>query len=144
MAMTSLDAFLSNLAASRFGYDSRAGEVDCMTAVGDWMKLATGKDPVAPYRGRYTTEIGAARVIRRAGGEAALLGSGAVAVGWKARPKGAERRGDVGVVRCKTPEGKEALVAAVCLAPMRWASMGPGGVHVGATVAQAAWGPANA
>jgi len=40
---------------------------DCALFVADCVHAMTGEDPAAQFRGRYTTDIGAMRVIRNAG-----------------------------------------------------------------------------
>lgn len=40
---------------------------DCALFVADCVLAMTGEDPAAQFRGRYTTDIGAMRVIRSAG-----------------------------------------------------------------------------
>jgi hypothetical protein len=43
------------------------GVRDCATWVADWRCLVTGQDAAQAWRGRYKTERGAWRIIRRAG-----------------------------------------------------------------------------
>lgn len=43
------------------------GASDCLMTVGDAIEAVTGENPFAAYRGRYTTQAGAARVMRREG-----------------------------------------------------------------------------
>lgn len=44
------------------------GEHDCLVGlIGSAVTAMTGEDPVAPWRGRYTTQAGALRVLRRDG-----------------------------------------------------------------------------
>lgn len=43
------------------------GATDCLLTVGEAIEAVTGNDPFAAYRGRYKTERGAARVMRRNG-----------------------------------------------------------------------------
>lgn len=45
---------------------------DCMLFAGDLIHAMTGTDLGAPYRGRYSTAIGAARVLRRTDGVRSL------------------------------------------------------------------------
>jgi len=44
------------------------GSMDCCHFAGDWIRAATGRDPLAPYRGRYDSAAGAARLVARRGG----------------------------------------------------------------------------
>lgn len=41
------------------------GQCDCLLAVADVVEAVTGVDPAAKIRGRYTTELGAAKLMRR-------------------------------------------------------------------------------
>ena len=43
------------------------GEFDCCTFAFDWVKIATGVDPMAAFRGKYSTQRGAAMALRRYG-----------------------------------------------------------------------------
>lgn len=48
------------------------GAHDCMLFAADAVAALTGADPAAGLRGAYDSEIGAARIVARAGGLAAL------------------------------------------------------------------------
>lgn len=43
------------------------GRTDCLMTAADWVAEMRGFDPAARWRGRYTTALGAARVLARAG-----------------------------------------------------------------------------
>lgn len=43
------------------------GEFDCVTFVCDWVREATGVDPMTEYRGRYSTREEAAFLLRERG-----------------------------------------------------------------------------
>lgn len=45
---------------------------DCMLFAADLIRAMTGADLGAPYRGRYSTPIGAARILRRVNGARSL------------------------------------------------------------------------
>jgi hypothetical protein len=64
--------------------------------VAEWVREQVGQDPAEPWRGRYSTERGALRRLRKAGGMIALVDTGLNAVGMTrtATPG----RGDVAVV----------------------------------------------
>lgn len=49
------------------------GELDCCLFAAEVVKAQTGTDLSADYRGRYSTELGAARVLKKLGGIDALL-----------------------------------------------------------------------
>ncbi len=69
--MMSLDDYLATV----FGQDWAWGAMDCCFFGGDWVRARTGRDPLAPYRGRYDSAIGAARLIARHGGLVAMVGA---------------------------------------------------------------------
>lgn len=68
------------------------GAHDCALWAADWVRLCTGEDHAAGWRGRYQTELGAARLLSRRGygNVAALADALAPAV-----PVAKARRGDV-------------------------------------------------
>lgn len=49
------------------------GEHDCCLFAADCVQAMTGADPAAAYRGRYDSELGAARLLKAAGGVRGLL-----------------------------------------------------------------------
>lgn len=49
------------------------GASDCCFFGGDWIRAATDRDPLAPYRGAYSTAAEAGRLIMRAGGLVRLV-----------------------------------------------------------------------
>lgn len=53
-------------ARRRVPFSFKAG-VDCALFVADCINAMTGEDPAAEFRGRYSSDIGAMRVIRNAG-----------------------------------------------------------------------------
>ncbi len=67
------------------------GEFDCCLFAADCCEAVCGVDPAAPYRGRYTTEVGAKRVLRNT--------HGSLEGGWdacfKRVPVSMAQRGDV-------------------------------------------------
>ena len=72
------------MAAQHFGPDLAAylaeararpwawGRDDCTTFAADWVRLVTGRDVMADWRGLYSTETEAAAIIRHGGGLARL------------------------------------------------------------------------
>lgn len=75
------------------------GEVDCCMTVGNMILATTGKDPLKKFRGKYKTEIGAGRQIKKAGGD--LLGAAdkiCEEFGFEEVPNGFGQRGDVRLV----------------------------------------------
>lgn len=85
------------------GYEGRAfawGEWDCCLAAAAWIERATGLDVAAPFRGRYRTRLGAARVLQAfaGGGVAALAEKIAAQFGFEEVPPLFAQRGDVVLV----------------------------------------------
>lgn len=128
-----LRAYLRWVAREPLSY----GVHDCLLGLmGGWVLAETGRDPAAPFRGRYRTEIGAYRLIRRAGGMIALVDEGLAAVGIDRTVNPA--LGDVGLVEVGTSRGPE-LVGAIRTS-VGWASLKqPRGIKVGQPRCAAAW-----
>jgi len=120
---------LAGFVASRESVPFKWGSHDCALFVCDGIEAISGHDPAAKYRG-YTTEIGAARVVKRLGG---MRGVGNTIFGQEIHPMQAQV-GDVGLVDV---EGRESF--ALCGGPF-WLSPGPGGlVRLDVGVAVMAW-----
>lgn len=139
-----LDDYLDTVAAQ----DMVWGLSDCMFMIAGWLFAVTSTDVAEPYRGRYSTEAGAARVMRRAGGAVALLGSLCAVAGWCARPAPKAKRGDVGIVMVVAANGKHEPTAAICVVPAsggkppRWAMRAPErGLYMANSPAVVVWGP---
>jgi len=49
------------------------GSNDCCLFAADWVELCTGKDYAETWRGRYSSGLGAVRVLDQAGGVEALV-----------------------------------------------------------------------
>lgn len=132
-----LSAFLD----AEAGHDHVWGRRDSMLLVADWMAAATGKDPAAPWRGRYRTPRGALRIIRAAGGKDALLADGFARVGC-ARAIAVEDAvsGDVGLVAVMTARGRVEPVGAIRSGDC-WVVRGSRGLLGGAAQAFSAWRP---
>lgn len=90
--MDALAEFLRADAARPF----RFGERDCLLRLADWGLALTGIDAAAPWRGRCSSALGAARILKREGGLVAVLGKAFQPLGYvrAAEP----RRGDLAVV----------------------------------------------
>jgi hypothetical protein len=82
------------------------GRHDCCLWAADCIEACTGRDAGGPYRGRYSSALGAARVLRAVGGPsgAATVACGAAVEPWRAAV------GDLGLV--DAGKGRDAL--AVC------------------------------
>lgn len=109
------------------------GRFDCILLLADWSAAIGAEDPAAAYRGRYKTELGAARIIRRAGGLAPLIDREFVR--WTRAA--VARAGDVGLVEAQTPNGLS-LVGGLCLGD-RWAVLARSGLTVAGFRPAAVW-----
>lgn len=94
------------------------GATDCILSVADWIALHGYPDPATPFRGRYSTPLGRARIVRREGGLQAIMSDGAERSGLSETTTPIP--GDVGLVRLCDLE-----IAAICLGK-RWAAKGAG------------------
>lgn len=80
------------------------GTFDCCLWLADWvMECRGGPDPVARWRGHYSTELGCARLLKREGGMVALVHSAAATAMLAATND--PRPGDIGLVWGMTPRG---------------------------------------
>lgn len=75
------------------------GGQDCCMTAADWVLLATGEDPAAEYRGKYTDEAAALTLIDEAGGLMAMIT-------LPDKPINLAQRGDVVLARV---DGRESL-----------------------------------
>ncbi|MGT2429239.1 DUF6950 family protein [Cupriavidus basilensis] len=106
------------------------GESDCCLFVCDAIEAMTGSDPGARWRGLYTTEKGARRVLRDNGGVDGI----ATMVLGPAMPPALAGRGDVVLV--DTPHGG---ALALCLGGVVGAQGADGIEFMAAGSAKAAW-----
>lgn len=98
------------------------GELDCFLWPADWVVLSGWPDPAGPWRGRYRTALGAARIAAAAGGVEALWIAGALRSGLA--PTFKPVAGDVGLLALETRDAGPTLarrVGAICIGPGRWA-----------------------
>lgn len=65
--------FLEDREGFTFAYSGAKGTHDCARFAGAGVKAVHGVDPLASFAGSWSTEVGAARVIQRAGGLDAAL-----------------------------------------------------------------------
>ncbi len=107
------------------------GRCDCVLFACDWVAAATGVDPAAPWRGRYATARGAARIIARAGGLAALVAGGMARAGIPATDD--PLTGDIAMIRA----GNDDLMA--IRTPLGWAVKTAAGVACVMAAPIAAW-----
>lgn len=92
MADMTLQEYIQKTSAEPFKW----GESDCCLFPANWVFHRTGRDPVAAWRGMYSTSRGAYHFVRRAGGLISLCES---SMSWFQRIEGVDAQsGDVGVV----------------------------------------------
>lgn len=94
------------------------GACDCCFFAGEWIFAATGRDPIAPYRGRYSTAIEARRLIVAAGGLSGLLDPEMARCGF--RKTAAPQTGDIAVVPLPSSGEHSVAQAAVMIADGPW------------------------
>lgn len=92
-----LTQFRAQASGRRFAF----GVWDCGLLCAEWVRLVRGVDPAAAWRGRYSTELGLARLLKRRGGLVAHFDQCLAGVGiFRTDEPG---RGDIAVV--ETPQG---------------------------------------
>lgn len=135
-----LAPFLDEAAARPFQW----GVHDCALLLADWGCALTGIDAAAHLRGRYTTALGCARLLKRAGGLGAVVHHCAALIGFALRDgparTGPAATGDVGVIAVRTAAGVEPA-GAICAGGDRWAVLAATGVIVAPATPLFAWGP---
>lgn len=91
------------------------GKTDCAMFASDAVLALTGSDPFAEYRGRYSTETEAERLIDEAGGFEALC----TRLLGEPKPVACARRGDLvfGPLRPDGAEGLAVVVGALAVTP---------------------------
>ena len=93
-----LSQFLNRSAAIPFAW----GRHDCLLWLADWIAERHGIDPASELRGKYSTMLQAARIVREAGGVARLVDISTRALGISRATPGApnawRKRGDIAVV----------------------------------------------
>lgn len=82
------------------------GHHDCLMWLADWILEVRGIDPAAAWRGSYTTQPGALRVIVKAGGMVAHVERVVAPLGIRRTDEPA--RGDIAVV--DAPEGQRGAI----------------------------------
>lgn len=83
----SLQAFLADHADDPFVW----GQTDCCMFVANWVEALTGKDYAEPYRGKYSDQIGAMRILAEHGGMVKFIES----MLGDVQPPLTARRGDI-------------------------------------------------
>jgi hypothetical protein len=132
--MTRLRDWPSRFAALVAGARARPfawGSHDCCLWAADAVQALTGRDPAAQWRGTYSSELGAFRIVFTLGGLPAIAALGGVEI-----PPGLSVTGDVGTVRW--PDGIVSL--GVCGGDGRWLVVGDAGLVTLRDCALRAWG----
>ncbi len=119
-----------------FGWGGVVGD-DCTTWCASWVRERTGIDPAAALRGTYSTEIGAHRLIARAGGLVALVEPTLLPIGLVRTDEPTD--GDVAIVRAASFDGTTVSeISAIKFGPL-WAMLSPGRVVAKKADLVAAW-----
>lgn len=129
--METLAEFLARTACAPFAW----GRHDCCLWLGDWLVARGYPDPVARFRGRYSTGLGATRLLNRRGGLLSLVAAQAALARLEATKT--PQAGDVGVVRVETADGPKPA-GGLCTGP-RWAVLAPAGLISAPMDCLAAW-----
>jgi len=127
-----LAAFISALATHPMVW----GQSDCVMMAADWIRSRGHPDPAEPYRGRYKTELGCARLLTKAGGVLAIMQSGAARIGLQITD--APQVGDVGCIMVITPSGRSSEAGALCDGRL-WVTMGRAGILAASVAPLRAW-----
>ena len=109
------------------------GEFDCILFCTDWVRIVTGIDPAARWRGGYHNEADARDIIAAFGSLTALCDEGYSGILERREPEAAL----VGII--KTPDGDVGAVRS----GMSWVVLterGIGRLRLGAMECVAAWG----
>jgi hypothetical protein len=132
--MTRLKDWPSRLAALVAAARARPfewGTHDCCLWAADAVQALTGRDPAAKWRGTYSTEVGAFRVVLALGGLPVIAALGGTEI-----PTALAITGDVGLVRW--PDGVVSL--GVSGGAGRWLVVGDNGLETLMDCASRAWG----
>lgn len=127
-----LPAFLESALRRPFAW----GRFDCALFAGAWAEALTGVDAGAPWRGRYSTALGCARLLKREGGLVAVMDRGAMLAGFT--PTRTAFAGCVGAVAVTGPRGPD--LAGAVFTGRRWALLTPGGLMFATPPPTAMWG----
>lgn len=126
---------LGDYLESQRGTVWQAGTADCCTFAGDWVRSWGRGDPMAAWRGSYSTDEGAEALVAAAGGLVALWRQGLSGI---AVPAAVLAEGDVGVIRAMSLNGDATEVGAIWTG-RRWAFRVPAGLAVASADCVEAW-----
>lgn len=111
------------------------GGNDCCLFPANWVRLVTGIDGGARWRGTYSTEAECAAILERDGGVQGVMGWGAECAGLA--PTDSPIRGDVAAVEVFSPSGR-IEIGAICTGS-RWAAISHRGLRMLKAQPLAAW-----
>jgi hypothetical protein len=129
MAEIRLSDFLGLMARRRIDFATG----NCFSICADWIAMRTGRDPAAPWR-RINSRTQARAAVRAAGGDEALVAHAMAAFPITDNP----RAGDVALVRAPVGRGIRP-VAAICVAPGRFALLTDRGLAIAPLPVIRAW-----
>ena len=85
--------------AARVTQTFKRGLTDCIMTIADIVQAGTGVDFAADYRGRYTDDLGAFRIITEGGGDLGKMIAGRMeSLGWREIKPNFAHRGDVAFI----------------------------------------------
>lgn len=113
----------------------QAGVNDCCTFPGDWVRSWGRGDPMAAWRGTYSTDDEAEALVAAAGGLVVLWRQGLAGIATLA---GDLAEGDVGVIRAVAPGGEAIEIGAIWTG-RRWAFRVPAGLAFASADCVEAW-----
>ncbi|MCE9566376.1 MAG: hypothetical protein K8U57_30500 [Planctomycetes bacterium] len=67
MRVEGWELLLAEHVREAYGRRFQWGEHDCVLWAGRWVRLCTGKDLIAEWEGKYKTEAGARRIMKKLG-----------------------------------------------------------------------------
>lgn len=89
-----MDAAISGRLAQKF----ERGVTDCVMTIADIVKAYTGADFAEQYRGKYSDDLGAARIITQGGDLGKMLAARMAELGWEEIKPNFARRGDLAFI----------------------------------------------
>jgi hypothetical protein len=96
-----MPSLLADLAAhQRVGNTTPAeyGKMDCCLWAADWVRLRTGVDPAAGWRGTYSTEREFLRLLLAEGNLVRVVARAMAGIGAEQIPPDSAHPGDVGII----------------------------------------------
>lgn len=116
----------------------KSGKADCTTFPADWALSWGLGDPMACWRGLYSTDEEARCLIARAGGLLNLFQDGLAAIGIDGVNE--PETGDIGVIRAIGLDRKETHIGGIWTG-RRWAFRVEGGLAFASADFLRCWGP---